>query len=271
MRRFENKRIAGTKVLAIFFLGNSTLLAQQSFPSSPNPVNASYAGVPDGPDEDYFINGQVRSKCTIKGGNVDGERISYYRHGQFFLREMFANGEYNGINYALTEHGDSLYYEEYAHDSLLASKEWRYYKSGKLKSVSTTWFVKDSSMKKGLFPGKDRFKVYTMDENKMEQLVHNTNIDVDYYENGKIKSYIEYKNGNCHGKYILYYENGNVKQNSPCKDGKWHGPYLEYYENGWLKIRTTNKDDYYDGEYFEYDKQGVLKKYFEYKEGKILE
>jgi antitoxin component YwqK of YwqJK toxin-antitoxin module len=57
----------------------------------------------------------------------------------------------------------------------------------------------------------------------------------EYYENGKLKSEIHYKNNEKNGSYKFYYDNERVKVKGNYKNGKLEGKVKEYDENGKLK------------------------------------
>lgn len=232
-----------------------------------NPVNASYAGTPDGPFEDYFMGGRLRTKCEIKNGNLQGDRFSYYKSGKLFVKEQFDNGEFHGMNYSLDQNGDTIYIEVYRHDSLLFSKNKWYYKNRALEYVTATTYILDSTMRKGVFPGKQKRRGIVINESKIEEAVHNNSIEIAYYPNGKMKTYMEFKNGLHNGLYVQFHENGEKKQESQCVMGKYEGPYYEYYPTGAIKVKAFNKNDYYHGDYLLYDKKGVVVKKITYVEG----
>ncbi len=69
-----------------------------------------------------------------------------------------------------------------------------------------------------------------------------------YYENGQLKSLINYQNGKEHGKWETYYENGNQSSIGQFQNGIKTGEWKYYYPNGDLKT-TAN---YSTGEMKEY-------------------
>ncbi len=56
----------------------------------------------------------------------------------------------------------------------------------------------------------------------------------EYYENGKKKKEVTYKNGKRHGLWPEWYENGQLKRTVDFKDGKIHGKIITWHENGAL-------------------------------------
>jgi antitoxin component YwqK of YwqJK toxin-antitoxin module len=59
--------------------------------------------------------------------------------------------------------------------------------------------------------------------------------DKEWYENGKIKSEIGYKNDKMHGKIRRWYENGQKESECDYFEGKLHGKLIFWDENGQLK------------------------------------
>jgi antitoxin component YwqK of YwqJK toxin-antitoxin module len=85
---------------------------------------------------------------------------------------------------------------------------------------------------------------------KLEEEKISDGIEETFFESGKIRSEIPYKDGKKEGTQKHYYENGRVRLSSPYKNGLIDGIEREYNEEGIL-IRETR---YNDGE-----KRGVEK------------
>ena len=81
-----------------------------------------------------------------------------------------------------------------------------------------------------------------------------------YYENGKILSEINYKDGKRNGKCKYYSKNGKVLSKLNYKAGKAEGLYKSYYENGQLKEEGNFK---YTDEGVYSRKEGIWKTYYE--------
>ncbi len=63
------------------------------------------------------------------------------------------------------------------------------------------------------------------------------------YQNGRLKSEGNIKDGLLHGPYKTYYYNGQVNEEGTYKDGKLDGLFKVYNsENGQLKLEGTWKD-----------------------------
>ena len=67
-----------------------------------------------------------------------------------------------------------------------------------------------------------------------------------HYENGKLLTEIEFKDGNPNGKMIAYYDNGKIQTEAEMKDGNPHGKMKMYYPNGKLQADMDIKG-YKDG------------------------
>lgn len=57
-----------------------------------------------------------------------------------------------------------------------------------------------------------------------------------FYNNGNIKSIINWKDGKLHGKYILYQNDGTKSSEAIYFEGKENGPYKTYHKNGLLRM-----------------------------------
>jgi len=62
-----------------------------------------------------------------------------------------------------------------------------------------------------------------------------------YWDNGKLKSEIPFKNGKKEGLTTLYYESGEKRSDVPFKNGKKEGPMTIYYESGEKKSEIPKR------------------------------
>ena len=69
-----------------------------------------------------------------------------------------------------------------------------------------------------------------------------TGISKSYYEDGKLKSEENYKDGQLDGISKRYYENGKLRFEYNYKDDKRNGISKSYYKNGKLKSEENYKD-----------------------------
>lgn len=113
--------------------------------------------------------------------------------------------------------------------------------------------------------------------------------EISYFENGQIKTNIEFHDGRFNGKTVEFYENGkkkfegvtemshfvgvkyNYDDNGKISEmdslsGKClatdcccDGVVIRYYSNGQVKERFTNKDGLFNGEYLSFYETGQLK------------
>lgn len=81
----------------------------------------------------------------------------------------------------------------------------------------------------------------------------------EYYDNGKLKEEIPYKNCKKEGIEKWYYKNGNLKKEIPYKNGWLEGISKKYYENGKLQAEIPYKKSLQDGMEKAYYENGKLK------------
>ena len=191
----------------------------------------------DGPYEEYYENGQLKAKGTIRDGEVEGRWEEYYEDGQLMTRGTIRDGEPDGP------------YEHYDENGQLQAKgtikdgdregPWEEYdENGQLMTKRT--------YRAGGYDGP--FERY--DENGQLQLKSTYKDGVvngwteEYYENGRLKTKGTYKDGYLDGPWEEYYENGRLKTRGTYKDGNRTGGWEEYYENGQLRMKRT-----YNGEF----------------------
>ena len=66
---------------------------------------------------------------------------------------------------------------------------------------------------------------------------HSTNTQKEYFDNGKPKFEVTYKNGKKNGKEIFWYENGNKMMESFFVDNHEEGLWEQWYPNGQRRLK----------------------------------
>jgi len=122
------------------------------------------------------------------------------------------------------------------------------------------------------------------EETRLNGKLHGTRIQ--YYDNGKIDSVVEFANGKRHGKWVEFYKDGTLILELTWKNGKRHGLHRGWYLNGRIKYETHyEKGHLLNGKYYkangqvgseiengngcacQYHSNGTLKRKTEYKNG----
>ena len=182
----------------------------------------------DGPYEEYYENGQLKTKGTIRDGEVEGRWEEYYANGRLMTKGTIKDGEPDG---------------PYEH----------YYENGRLMTKGT--------MKDGEEEG--RWEEYDENGELMTKRTYRAGgydgPSERYDENGQLQLKSTYKDGVVDGRTEEYYENGRLKTKGTYRDGYLDGPWEEYYENGRLKTRGTYKDGDRTGGWEEYYENGQLR------------
>ena len=214
----------------------------------------------DGPYEEYYENGQLKTKSTIRGGKVEGRWEEYYENGQLMTRGTIRDGKPDGP------------YEHYDENGQLQTKgtikdgdregPWEeYYENGRLMTKRT------------YRAGEPDGSYEHYDENgqpKTKGTIKDGVVDgrwEEYYANGRLMTKGTMKDGEPDGPYEHYDENGRLKTKGTYKDGHPDGPWEEYYENGQFMTKRTYKAGGYDGPWEEYYENGRLMTKGTYKDG----
>ena len=120
------------------------------------------------------------------------------------------------------------------------SKEW--YRNGSLKSVI--------AYQNGLIYGKELTWFENGKKHKVGEVYHYENIrhtyvkprfngkQLQYYENGQLRSVQTYTNFLPHGKWLEYTNNGNLVSEKNYQGGQLIGNDISYYENGNVREKT---------------------------------
>ena len=191
----------------------------------------------DGPYEEYYENGQLKAKGTIRDGEVEGRWEEYYENGRLMTKGTMKDGEPDGPYEHYDENGQ-LQTKGTMKDGEVEGPWEEYYENGQLMTKRT--------YRAGGYDGP--YERY--DENGQLQLKGTYRDGVvdgwteEYYENGRLKTKGTYRDGYLDGPWEEYYENGRLKTRGTYKDGNRTGGWEEYYENGQLRMKRT-----YNGEF----------------------
>ena len=214
----------------------------------------------DGPYEEYYENGQLKAKGTIRDGEVEGRWEEYYENGRLMTKGTIKDGEPDGPYEHYDENGQ-LQTKGTMKDGEVEGRWEEYYENGRLMTKGT---IKD---------GEPDGPYEHYDENGQLQTkgtMKDGEVEgpwEEYYENGQLMTKRTYRAGGYDGPYERYDENGQLQLKSTYKDGVVDGWTEEYYENGRLKTKGTYKDGYLDGPWEEYYENGRLKTRGTYKDG----
>jgi antitoxin component YwqK of YwqJK toxin-antitoxin module len=174
----------------------------------------------EAPFEEIITNdddGNIKSKYTIrKEDNQKHGAYELYYAGKLFEEGVFANDKQDGIRTIFYSSGKKQTAEVYNNGNLSSKQD--YYENGTLKS-----------------------------EGQYDEAVTMSGEWNYYYENGKIKESVNFKNSVEDGAFKEYYENGNIKAEGTYvpvsfgveTEGVEQGELKEYNEEGQL-IRKAN-------------------------------
>lgn len=202
---------------------------------SQNPINKMYQGEKDGPNSDLYFNGATRCTYTILNGNLEGDRTCYYKNGDLWVLEQFTDGKFNGTNFHLNKRKDTVYIEKFQNDTLIFSKNFKYYRNNALKEIKTVSYLKDSSLVDNPFNHRKTFGGIRINYSKAELEHSNNGVIQTFYKSGKIRSIGELRKNVFHGKYLEFYESGALKIDTQYQEGKLEGDYILYDPNGQIK------------------------------------
>jgi antitoxin component YwqK of YwqJK toxin-antitoxin module len=82
--------------------------------------------------------------------------------------------------------------------------------------------------------------------------------DIEYYENGQIKSEGGTVADRKHGRWIYYHENGGIKEVGNYENGELIGKWTYYFENGGIKEKVNYKNGLRTGKWTQYNPDGSI-------------
>ena len=220
-------------------------------------------GLQEGEQITFYSEGNKRSTTNYKKG-VRLSMTNLHENGQLEDTETYDElGQRNGTVISYDNTGKVKNETTYVHGSM-QGKSIDYNPDGTTKIA----YYKDSKPE-GVYQ-----MLYTNGKTKTEGLNNNnsnkTGKWTDFYESGNLKSEIYYTDGIMDGSAILYYENGKIASATEYKQGKKNGKYEEYNESPYLLLVESNyKDDRLDGIYKGYN-EGKIWRDCIYTNGKLV-
>ena len=144
---------------------------------------------------------------------------------------VYFDNNWKGVDYNVF----ASYYRVYINDASQQVKRYR------------TFYINGSLQADGFFITMDR-----ADDSKTVLSGENTT----YFQNGKIKSVINYASGILEGDYRTYYEDGEPCIIASLKNGKWDGAYTEFYKNGNIKTNCIFEQGNITGDLYRFTENG---------------
>lgn len=191
-------------------------------------------------------------------GDFKGEVTTYFENGDV---EEFAvyDEKGNRIDQYLLNYENGKPKEEGSYSAGRKSGDWKeYYENGQLKVVQTY----DAGKTVG------KFEEYYESGNIKREVQYEvldgesvkTGDEIHYFENGKEKSKVAFKEGKAQGKHLEFHENGELKETGQYDDeGNKTGTWMTYYDNGQQEVEKRYDQDVLVRRSDSYHKNGKLK------------
>jgi antitoxin component YwqK of YwqJK toxin-antitoxin module len=227
----------------------------------------------------FYFDGKIGEKGTIKGGNYVDTTFWFDRKGQIYGYKV--------------EKGDSSF-EYYTRDGPIKiyrfngklrmegiitnhqiGDQWTdYYPNGQIERVfdlhhDTGWLVHNfetGQIKDSQFVMNDQaFVVAEWNEEGIQTVssgwkdLHFEGESLKYYENGNLWVRTQSSHGKLNGDLTVYFLSGKIQKSFHYQDSLQDGRQLEYYENGQVQSDLFYKKGQMDGPQNYYDEKGNVK------------
>ena len=183
-------------------------------------------GNEEGPENIYYINGQLFLSNYYENGTLEGVQKKYYDNGNLQAEVPYMNGLREGIASFYAVDGQTVMYQ-------------LHYSKGQ--AIAYSYMQKNKQMSE-IEPFKDKDPITF----------------VAYYTNGTKSYEATFVGGVKNGKELYFYPNGKIFRERNHYYDLYHGVLKEWYENGQLKCVDNYYYDLLQGESKEYHKNGNL-------------
>ena len=200
---------------------------------------------------DYFPNGSVQRKFSVRSNCNPVEEEEFYSNGSLKYKCVYEAESGNPISY-IKNRVDGKTFEYYHQDSILIKKNHKTLKTEVVKRYNngvlhgeSIYYHENSTIRKKEFYNKGYLTGGEYQE---------------YYSNGQLETEGYFENSQRNGIWNEYYEDGTPRLKSVREFGKLTGPYIEYYPNGKPHISANYRYGLLDGNYSENYESGLVKK-----------
>jgi antitoxin component YwqK of YwqJK toxin-antitoxin module len=150
--------------------------------------------------QDFYENGQLKSRTTFRGGKQHGLYESFYKSGQLKKRAFYASGLLNGSQELFDSNGQLEVKENYVKGTIHGVQ--KFYSKGIMRERSV--------VEMGNWTGPLQL----------------------YYEDGNLMSKVEFINSRRHGTARIFYKSGQLGISGQYKNHKKHGLFNSYSSDG---------------------------------------
>tara|TARA_Y100001936_G_scaffold253082_1_gene315693 strand:+ start:1502 stop:2479 length:978 start_codon:yes stop_codon:yes gene_type:complete len=165
-------------------------------------------GILNGLFEEYYPNGQLKTKVIYKNGRKDGLYESYWNNGQEKAKNIYKNGIIKDGTYKWFWKNSQLHLVRTYKNGKLEGLYKAFYKHGQLRNTGEY----SNNYKNGIFES--------------------------YWFNGQLRGKEIFRYGiRVDGDFISYWYNGKILERGTYKNGKLEGAYYLFFKNGKLELQ----------------------------------
>ncbi|MEZ4798679.1 MAG: hypothetical protein R2809_02645 [Flavobacteriales bacterium] len=209
-------------MLQIFFASAQTQEFQDKYPNGNVRSEGIYErGFEDGLWKYYYEDGTLQEEANYKMGKFHGSVFRYHPNGKLMVEGYFKNDKQDSIQRTFT--ADSILVEQGLWAKGVKTGEWDYfYASG------------DTMMIENHLDSVVMMLEYFTSSGEHTLKKGNGTV-ADHFENGRLKSITNYKNGLPDGKFEEYFSGGSVRISGNYIQGKKDGEWVDLFPTGKTK------------------------------------
>jgi len=251
----------------------------------------------DGLVEEFYDNGQLKSRENYKDGEREGLWEEFYENGQTQSIGVYERGQKVGEWWYHDEDCEIIKSEKF--DKGLLRMTWTqegqnkkliyFHDNGQIGSISYlkgsepvgTWeefneqgeLTRSDSWEEkpnqGNLKTNDLLDVNVVKEDRFVEQKGQYKDDGEkltkeglweyFHKNGQLKEVGHFVNDLRDGPWKYFRENGQIEERGKYKEGKRHGINISYYENGQVEIMTTYDNDVNHGQYRRFYENGQFR------------
>jgi len=194
--------------------------------------------------EDYWENGNLKSKVINVKGKLNGNTFHYYKNGQLEESNSLKEDEFHGIMKHYYENGKLEYIRKYWKGHRIDTSK-SFFKNGNINRLSAIEFDTITLTAKGR--------------------------EYKYFESGELNFEADFIDFIANGELIIYNEKGIIIEHSHKLNNKHHGEFIRYYDSGIKYLEGSLNNGFFHGKVKTFNEKGKLIKTVVYSNGTALD
>jgi antitoxin component YwqK of YwqJK toxin-antitoxin module len=230
----------------------------------------------------HYQNGKVKSKRAVSDRKFNGIKENYFPNGQLKSKNSSIFGNQQGLSQEWDHLGKLVDSRNFSMNEM--DGKWTEYKNGQLLTIDSYEMGANQGLFKEYHPNGRLFRAFMEEGGERQgnsdcyatdstwmygvQYLNDVAYAVSYFDNqGKLHA--NERIDDSKKEIVCYFKDGKVSARLPIAKGIFDGKHSIYYTNGKLEREINYVNDYREGQSKYYYENGILKELYNWKSGSM--